>query len=164
MGYTHYWYTSPRDFPKKQWAAAIADLRKLLKNPKVTLCNAMGDPGTKPTITDDVVGFNGIGPDAHESFHIGRTKAIREGGYTPPGGKLFDFCKTAYKPYDPYVVAALVLLKFHLGKRIKLASDGNWDELQDGIKLAEEVFGEPGEPFAESFLMTLKKDFASDEG
>jgi len=46
-------------------------------------------------------------------------------------GRYFDFCKTAYKPYDWAVTAFLVIAKHYLGRRIIVCSDGtsaNWND------------------------------------
>ena len=46
-------------------------------------------------------------------------------------GRYFDFCKTAYKPYDLAVTVCLVIANHHLCKDIIISSDGemsNWEE------------------------------------
>jgi len=65
----------------------------------------------------------------HESFVIPR-----------PPAEGWDFCKTAYKPYD-VVVTAILALGEHL-KLLTATSDGGADDWQDGIKLASEALGE----------------------
>lgn len=87
----------------------------------------MGDAGTKPEITPDIA-FNGIEDKSHESFVL-------------PASGLgdFEFCKTAQKPYDEVVVAALARLAEVSG--IKVSSDGNAADWEDGVKLASKVLG-----------------------
>lgn len=87
----------------------------------------MGDAGTKPEITPDIA-FNGIEDESHESFVL-------------PASGLgdFEFCKTAQKPYDEVVVAALARLAEVEG--IKVSSDGNAADWEDGVKLASKVLG-----------------------
>ncbi len=38
--------------------------------------------------------------------------------------KGFNFCKTNEKPYDPVVVAAILLMRGELGSRVRISSDG----------------------------------------
>ena len=99
MGYTHYW-TQTRDFTEEEWAQIREDMEALLKDVQhlqgIPLANAMGEPGTSPLISDEVIQFNGVGTDSHETFAVYRRKP-----------KVGDFCKTARKPYDLAAVAAL---------------------------------------------------------
>lgn len=53
----------------------------------------------------------------------------------------FMFCKTAYKPYDKYVTACLVLAKRHFGKDVKVSSDGEIKDWEKGIDLVRNTFG-----------------------
>lgn len=46
-------------------------------------------------------------------------------------GKYFNFCKTAFKPYDWAVTTFLIIAKHHLGDTILVSSDGTSDNWQD---------------------------------
>lgn len=55
---------------------------------------------------------------------------------------IFDFCKTAHKPYDTVVTAVLIRAKVIYGECVDIRSDGNWSDWQLGRELYERVFGE----------------------
>ena len=56
-------------------------------------------------------------------------------------GKYFQFCKTAFRPYDLAVTAFLVIAKHHLGDRILVESDGTIAHWMDAVKLCRDVLG-----------------------
>jgi len=56
-------------------------------------------------------------------------------------GKYFDFCKTAFKPYDWAVTAFLVIAKHYLGDRIIVRSDGTSANWQDARLLCQLELG-----------------------
>jgi hypothetical protein len=115
MGYTHY-IQSHRAFTAKEWADFTAEVKELIKNSSVPLANGAGDEGSKPLVNSDLVSFNGVEDDSHETAYITREA---EG---------FSFCKTAQKPYDKIVVEFYKLIRKYTG--CVLSSDGG-----------EEVFG-----------------------
>jgi hypothetical protein len=53
--------------------------------------------------------------------------------------KIFGFCKTAQKPYDVCVVACLILAKIHFGNDVKITSDGEVSDWEEGAKLVKKV-------------------------
>lgn len=64
------------------------------------------------------------GDCSHESFSIPLVFEPEPYNKTTDDGLFFNFCKTAFKPYDLAVTAALVVLKKHLGDSIRISSDG----------------------------------------
>ena len=133
MGYTHYWkHEGPLD--QQAWDLFIADARKILEHPNTAkLVQFESDDDRPPQIDSDIVRFNGIGEEAHETFAIDRT------------GTGWDFCKTrfiGYKKYDIVVTAVLILAGRHFGDAIRISSDGDWSDWQDGRDLYSHVFGE----------------------
>jgi len=83
---------------------------------------------------------------AHETFYWEGIPTISEWRKDDPN--TFDFCKTAYKPYDVVVTAILIRAKQIYGSCVKISSDGDWHEWQAGRELYERVFGEVAEcPF-----------------
>jgi hypothetical protein len=56
-------------------------------------------------------------------------------------GLMFEFCKTARKPYDIMVCCVLLAAKHHLKARVSVSSDGDLDEWQPAIDLYEKVLG-----------------------
>ena len=74
------------------------------------------------------------GDCSHESMTLRRV--FKPGSYESldDAGRVFYFCKTAYKPYDFAVVALLVIAKHHLKDDIKVSSDGTDNDWAD-VKL-----------------------------
>lgn len=122
MGYTHYW-TRAAELPATKFGAAVKDCRKLMKHLGVALA---GRDGTgRPIFNDKEIAFNGHAPNEYETFVVARMAAARDGE-----PKTFQFCKTARRPYDICVQAALIVLQHHLGEAIVISSDGDeadWD-------------------------------------
>ena len=78
------------------------------------------------------------GDCSHEPFGLSLVKELGGGGNDK---FLFDFCKTAYKPYDLAVICALIIAKHHLKEQIRISSDGTLEQWKDGIVLCEKVLG-----------------------
>jgi hypothetical protein len=95
MGYTHYWTTNDQ-VSIKAWNEFISIVRKLIESSGITI--RAGDGHGEPIITKTEVFLNGDGENDldHETFAI-----VKDSG-------KWDFCKTARKPYDAVVVAALM--------------------------------------------------------
>ena len=92
-----------------------------------------------PHVGSQMVHFNGKGEDGHETFILERVTEIKDYQKAEGAKTAFNFCKTARKPYDKYVVACLIIAKSIFGKDITISSDGELDEWQEGKKLAEQV-------------------------
>jgi hypothetical protein len=123
MGHTNFWKRNV-ELPSEAFAAAVKDCRKLLKQLKIPL--AGGDGTGKPIFRDDLIEFNGKGPEHCETFAVSRITTARHGE-----AKVFEFCKTNERSYDLAVQCALIVLKHHLGEAITVSSDGadaNWEE------------------------------------
>ena len=56
-------------------------------------------------------------------------------------GLYFEFCKTAYKPYDLAVIICLIIAKHHLKEQILVDSDGTIDTWQDGMLICQKILG-----------------------
>lgn len=123
MGYTNYW-TRQSELPAKRFAAAVKDIKKIMKHLGVPL--AGGDGTGSPIFGAGEIIFNGATPSDYETFAIARTATARA-----DEPKVFEFCKTEHRPYDIGVQAALIVLKHHLGEAITASSDGDgaaWDK------------------------------------
>ena len=119
MGYTHYWYKIP-NIPQAKFTALIEDFKTISPHFEDLLdCNP---------IRKDELFFNGIGEDGHETFVFEKDVDMNgrfiqyEDDETK--SRIFNFCKTAQKPYDIAVCCALIIAKKHLGDGIKVSSDG----------------------------------------
>jgi hypothetical protein len=137
MGYTHYW-TQSRDFKPEEWTQIRDDLGALLQDVQhvqgVALANAMGEPGSSPEFASKFIAFNGVGDDHHETFIVHRIRP-RKSSWQNVRGQ--DFCKTARKPYDLAVTAALCYLSTvptELGpSAFSVSSDGHGKDFLDGL-------------------------------
>ena len=98
------------------------------------------DSTEKPAVTKDMIRFNGVGDDGHETFLLNREDKPAE--WSSDQENVFNFCKTACKPYDIYVTATLILARFHLGeKNIKISSDGIITDWEAGLSLLNTTLG-----------------------
>lgn len=116
MGWTHHW---ERDLglPEEAFARAAEDCRKLFEALDIELAGFEGDGD--PVITKGKILFNGAGPKCCEPFCIERMESSSRGR-----DRLFGHCKTEHLSYDLCVQAALIILKYHLGRAITVSSDG----------------------------------------
>ena len=138
MGYTHYW-KKIEELDQDKWNDFTKDVESLLKDS--TTIQLEDDVPKPPKITKDYIRFNGIGEKGHETFIFDRKQAMHSWTKVEDtDGMYFNFCKTAYKPYDLYVVAVLVLASLHFGDDILLSSDGSKHDLRTGHELAYGVY------------------------
>ena len=81
-----------------------------------------------PVLDAESIRFNGIGHEAHDTFHWASGKTT------------FNFCKTAHKDYDIVVCLVLLTLRRQYGEKIELASDGDDEDWQDSFDHFESLF------------------------
>ncbi len=161
MGYTHYfgWKVSehlirprkraPKELQEFEGTQAVAeDLAPLILNGEQAGVLAGPQGWGRPNLSPP--SFNGLGDQGFETFDPLDDWSVYEAG-----DLISSFCKTEGRPYDSYVVAALLRLKAIFGSQINLTTDGRWQQLEEGhldagsspIKLYREVFGiEPPDP------------------
>lgn len=131
MGYTHYWHKKDES-NKQNYSKAIEHIRDIVFYSAAILGNYNGDIGSVPEIYNDkYIKFNGIGDQSCETFYL---------PLNLDDLKDFDFCKTRRREYDQVVVACLTVLK-HFCPNMYISSDGENEDLEDGLKLAIEVTG-----------------------
>lgn len=153
MGYTHYW-TQKRNFTVAEWQDICTDIRAILDYGQnlagVPLANGMGEGGTVPDISDDIISFNGLGDDSHESFTFERKRVLESWQTKNMLGS--NFCKTARKPYDPIVTACLCYLSTVTRREdptthepiigteaFSVSSDGDGSDFLEGLDLARKA-------------------------
>jgi len=135
-GYTHYytWKKPPDDDGIK---ACVADMNKVIEARKSILVSPdlpESTPGSLK-LSSTNVDFNGIGDNAHEPFVF---------PYVFPEHAPFNFCKTAWKPYDEVVTACLIVARDHFPPSVlEISSDGEWPDWRRGAILYSSVFGRP---------------------
>ena len=143
MGYTHYW-RQLRDFTDTEWQELTRLAKLITADGQGILANAFSDKNSKPTIDNEEISFNGIGHDGHETFCITRKKrdlydyekqdSIQDAYmHDKSGGGVFNFCKTAHKPYDKYVVAVLCAIYRVQRDIMNISSDGNTADWTEGL-------------------------------
>jgi hypothetical protein len=79
------------------------------------------------------------GDCSHETFLIEPFE--EQADYRKDEELVFAFCKTAFKPYDLIVIAALIILKHHFGDKIIVHSDGTNEQWFDGKLLCYQTLG-----------------------
>jgi hypothetical protein len=106
-----------------------------------------GGNGTgEPEFSNDLIAYNGddeTGNDlAHETFYFERV-IDKEDHYRrddPPEDDLwFECCKTARKPYDLFVCANLIAIKYHFPET-KISSDGGYADWKPAVDWYVSVF------------------------
>lgn len=147
MGYTHYFYQPKNTLDKEKWANMILDFYKILPNYMDYLDN---DPDSSQCLkanTEEIL-FNGIGEDSHETFLFERKPDL---SYTSEEGeKVFNFCKTARKPYDIVVCITMLIIKKHFPDIITISSDGGESEWEESVQVVNNKLGYNIEnPFSE---------------
>lgn len=114
MGYTSYWdpISTPIAIPKK----ALNLCREVIDygHEHGVIC-LESDDNSPPIVSSKMIRFNGIGENGHETFW-----------WENKAG--FNFCKTARKPYDLYVCAILLILRFYINLPISSDGDEEWIE------------------------------------
>lgn len=133
MGYTHYW-TKSRNFTDAEWLdimkASAEIMSAAINKHSIPLAFEYDKPTEKPLVSTEVIRFNGIDEDGHETF------------YFDVCANDFEFCKTARKDYDAPVAAILNYVK-HRVPEFSWRSDGWLSEQEhiDGLQLLKEATG-----------------------
>lgn len=150
MGYTHYWKTSDTvKIDKAKYKQALADIKTIVESNTDILVGAGGEAGTGPEVDLNLgIYFNGVDEQSHETFCLpADCEELR----------AFEFCKTAEKPYDAYVVACVSVLGNVAG--IEVSSDGRGKALAEGAVFANKILGLKNVPIvtAEEFNAKIDK-------
>ncbi len=127
MGYTHYWYAKAKtELPN--WEQFTEKVNLIVGNDGAgVLPSAL----QKAEVTDAHVWIEGN--PSHESFVFEKVPKNMPWRENEPW--VFNFCKTARKPYDTYVTATLIAALDHWGSDVvKVSSDGSIQEWEEGIE------------------------------
>lgn len=131
MGYTHYWHYAGEPVRSEDWLKIMQDASKLLNIADTTrgIGELRWEDGDKrpPEVSFEMIRFNGIGVEAHETFLLEQN----EGG----------FCKTAQKPYDMVVVCILACAVEHAPYALEVSSDGDDLDWKTGLDWGSAVLG-----------------------
>lgn len=149
MGYTNYYYT-PQTLDVKKFKTLSEELKVATgflaghhssandgEHKCFTLCS--WDGTGEPEFTEEDISFNGDqqGDLYHESFVIQRVSNDRAN----EKGLVFNFCKTARKPYDLMVQISMLRLKHHFPE-CEITSDGSAADWKNGRALYKKIFKE----------------------
>lgn len=144
MGFSHYLYR-PKQLDKNKFSEAVKDCKKVCESIKapITYFDTYFDKdeeGDGNIFSSNTISFNGIGEDAHEPFIVHQDFPL-EGYVQWDEDKIFQFCKTARKPYDTAVVTCLIILYHYFGDEIKICSDGFPEEWKTGLQAVQDCLG-----------------------
>lgn len=131
MGYTHY-FGANQDLDTETFARIGDDVRTLINSGDSripALAYESDEPNTPPQIDTELIRFNGIDDDGHETF------------YLPVTADGFNFCKTAEKPYDIVVCATLLIINQYKASWLNIGSDGEREDWQPAVDLVSDVLG-----------------------
>lgn len=78
---------------------------------------------------------------AYESFHLPRTMDVEDQREPDENGLFIEYVKTAFRPYDVAVTAALLIAKRHLGQQFVVHSNGADTQWADAKLLCQAVLG-----------------------
>lgn len=124
MGYTHY-FTQHRDFSATEWLKLTNAVRAVIKDLPASVGVFDADGSGEPTVDGVQIAFNGDASvdEAHESMVVHRY--MEDARWRDGTGPVFQFCKTARKPYDT-LVCAVLLLAIEIAPNVyELDSDGD---------------------------------------
>ena len=113
MGYTHYYSLLDGDFDFAAMFLRASIIVKEANKSGVICVLKLNDSMSSFTI-------EGVGDNICETF------------VWPPNKK--DYCKTARLPYDTVVCACLLSAKYIYDDKVKIDSDGEWDDDWDKAK------------------------------
>ena len=125
MGYTNYWYQT-KPFSDPQWKAIKAEYLYLKEQNKITklFVNQTDD-------IDDGILLNGIGQDSYETFCLYKDGNLERISLYEDDDIHYNFCKTAYLPYDLIVWHLLVFAKAVAPGSITISRDRNEPDLHN---------------------------------
>jgi len=129
MGRTHYWKRTT-ELPQASFEAAMHDCKRLLATftERVAGCDGTG----AAFLARDHIAFNGCLGEHGEVFEIARIEFDRRGR-----NEVASFCKTNGLPYDVAVQGCLIVLKHHLGAKLRVTSDASdceWNVARQAVE------------------------------
>ncbi len=79
------------------------------------------------------------GDCSHETMLFERIKTLQDWNKPNEQKLYYNFCKTAFKPYDIAVIALLIIAKHYLNDKIVVSSDGTDNQWFDGKLLCQQT-------------------------
>ena len=130
MDYTHYW-NQKTEPTYMQWLEIMEHFKHILLHTAMeeTHCIQYESDDSSPVlITNGHIQFNGIDDEGHETFGLSRINVGE-----------FEFCKTANKPYDKFVVYVLILAHNLAPGCYVITSDGDANDWQKDLDQLNEM-------------------------
>lgn len=81
------------------------------------------------------------GDCSYESVIFDRDEEAQSWQEPEDGDLYFNFCKTAFRPYDVAVTCFLLIAIHHMGNRIKVSTDGDFDGWADAMQICYAYLG-----------------------
>lgn len=81
------------------------------------------------------------GDCSHESFWIPRVAPDELNVLNEKDGKVFQFCKTAFKPYDLLTQCCLIVFSHHFGEDFLVMSDGKSGQWNESRATCQSILG-----------------------
>lgn len=125
MGYTHFWYLPEGRISDDNWEE-YSECVKTIVEPHIGGC--IGNL----VVNENIIAF--AGSPAHETFSVRREQFLDS--WQTKNSRVFNFCKTAQKPYDKIVTACLTKMKSVFKDDVKISSDGEADDWATGFGVA----------------------------
>ena len=142
LGYSHYyeWDVPLQDASTKfpQWSKEVELILDEVQRRGIVVWDR---EGSNAVIVDpEFVLVNGPVKDdqGHEAFYLGLEDCLAPLNWQ---AETRPFCKTAGKPYDVAVVAALIQFSKHFPDA-QIHSDGGPHDWQEGLELCQHLFGD----------------------
>jgi hypothetical protein len=147
MGYTHFYKRhidlANNDLLYDKYVNQVGLIIKTAISDGLQVADWRGEQLGDYELTYDRISFNGYGENRHESFVWQRFDNEKPRFFIEPedGEWIFNFCKTAHKPYDYLVTACLTALSEVYQESVRISSDGTYSDWNQGLNLFERAIG-----------------------
>lgn len=138
MGYTHY-FTQKRDLKVSEMERLVDAAEKIIAASGVPVLFEF-DSNEPPELSPDCIRFNGKLDDGHETFMLPKTRPAKQ-KWEDAQDRGFQFCKTARKPYDVVVAAALCAVSQIVPSAFFIQTDGDVEDWEHGVALFNKACG-----------------------
>ncbi|MEU3904201.1 hypothetical protein AB0F20_10315 [Streptomyces goshikiensis] len=152
MGYTHSFAYAPQSETfRATWLRLRLDAAAVIDFAKAAGIQLAGPDGRGlPVVSEGMIAFNGQGEGACEFFRIELTPSR----LSKSGPFVWNFTKTAAKPYDMAVTAVLLRAHTLMPDHFAINSNGEWSDWMEARAINEALFTDTPPPTGEPFTDT----------